>query len=233
MIKTAENCLFIESVESNLDFFAHHAMECEGTEFLTQWKHFEVSSTSDSSFRKHLSSLDITHQCVTSLQKYYRLIPGEEDQTYGRHCIRRLMLQSMAHLTVASLVKEKDKGDQEIGKFLFEIFEGKEDPLLDRSLSEWRGDHWKSLKANVERIQRLVIRKDADVGINRKENAYPHPARSRDEKFTGAKLLRMIQLHEALSPIRKSLEEQMSSDENDKNAKTLFDIDQNLINEFE
>jgi hypothetical protein len=147
------------------------------------------------------------------------MLPQAEEQGYGRHYIRRIMLKVLAMLEIGNLLQSEGEA---FGK---EEYEGQGFPCL--SLGELTSEDWATLKKNIELIQKLVIRKDALVGItNSEEN---DKAEARSNINPASKLLRIINLQEILSSIRNILEEHLT-DESIKEWKK--DIDKSLVGQF-
>lgn len=158
------------------------------------------------------------------LQKYYTLIPErKEEQSYGRHYIRRHMLKVKAVLTFVTIALVVQDGED---KFDMQEYEG---VLPSRPLVEWSFEDWASLRDNLELIQKLILRQDVAASINQEENATPDAERSQAQEYSGDKLFRLISMHQTLCPIRDILEEHIA---NEGMQEWKPELDQSLVQKF-
>jgi hypothetical protein len=131
----------------------------------------------------------------------YKLFP-HNNVTLGRIFNRHWMCQVVVTMTIANLLA----AGQEIGDGF--------DEFPNYPLTDWDEADWNGLQGWVSDGLTNLLRTDADASTESNEDARTHGQRGRSKIYKSKRdrILRFIRLHKALSPVRKTLTEQLDDE---------------------
>jgi len=169
------------------------------------------------------------HERLEYWKKFNDLMKAypHEEVTYGRIYNLTRMCQVVVLMTIARLYTEGEEIVDIPGEF----------PIL--TLAEWDEGDWEAFRETVSSIAVDLIRNDASAPSGAKEDPSTHGERSRSELYKKKldRILKYVNLHKALSPIRKELMKQTEDGKlrNDKkcrfNEKAMEELWKNVKGE--